>query len=80
MSCVRVCARMCVFESQTGRYENRDTQCLIFVGFFKDYICLIERECVQVVGVGGKGRGRSRLLAEQEAPCGTRSQDPEIMT
>ena len=29
---------------------------------------------------GGRGRGKSRLLAEQGAQCGAQVQDPEIMT
>jgi len=36
-----------------------------------------EREGTQA---GGSGRGRSRLLAEQGAQCGARSQDPGTMT
>jgi len=48
------------------------------VFFFKDFIYLRER--AQAQARGGRGRGRIRLPTEQGAQCGTRSQDPEIMT
>ena len=41
---------------------------------------LTQRDWSQAGRVAGRGRGRSRLPTEQGAPCGTRSQNPGIMT
>lgn len=51
-----------------------------FFFFFKDFIYLFDREKSQVDGEAGREREGSGLPAEQRARCGTRSQDPEIMT
>ena len=48
--------------------------------FFKDFIYLFDRESEHKQGELQRERGRSRLPAEQGARCGTRSQDPGIMT
>ena len=57
----------------------------VFLNFFikhifKDFIYLFEREKRAQVVQTGRGRGRSRLLAEQGTRCRARSQDPETMT
>jgi len=50
----------------------------IFLNIF--YLFIWEREWERESMRGGRVRGRSRLPAEQGAQCGTRSQDPGIMT
>ena len=45
-----------------------------------DFIHLFGRERAQVGEEAGRGRGRSRLPAEQGAGCRVQSQDIEIMT
>ena len=47
---------------------------------FKDFIYLFDKQRSQVGREAGRERGGSRLLAEQRARCGARSQDPETMT
>ena len=44
------------------------------------FIYLTERMCAQAGKAAGRGRGRSRLPAEQGAQCGAWSQDSGIMT
>ena len=67
----------------TFSHVSRET-CIIaflfFLIFLKDFIYLFHRQRSQVGREAGRERGRSRLPAEQRARCGTRSQDPEIMT
>ena len=52
----------------------------------KDFIYLFGREragacrSTQAGGAADRGRGKSRLPAEQRAQCWTQFQDPEIMT
>ena len=52
----------------------------IYIFFKILFIDLTEIERAQAGRVAGRGRGRSRLPAEQRAQCGTPSQDPGIMT
>ena len=56
-----------------------DTQPLNHPGVPKRFIYLRERKRAQA-GVRGTGRGKSRFLTEQGAPCGVRSQDPRVMS
>jgi len=44
------------------------------------HLTVRERERVEAGGAAGRGKGRSRLPAEQGAPCRTQSQDPGITT
>jgi len=48
--------------------------------FLKGFIYLFVRESKRAQAGRGAGRWRSRLPAEQGAPCGTQSQDAGIMT
>ena len=73
--------------SMIGRNKNRRVKSPI--SFFKDIIYLRERERKKDKALGwaagrwggkGRGRGRSRLLTEQGAWSGARSQDADPMT
>ena len=56
-----------------NQVERLETKCIDF----KDFTYLLAGG---VKAGGGADGERSRLLAEQGAQCGVRSQDPEIMT
>ena len=71
----------------TRRHTHKHTHNLHYflftLLFLKDFICLFERQRSQVGREAGRERergGGSRLPAEHRAWCGTRSQDPDIMT
>ena len=69
-----------LFSTLLGIYpevELLDCMLILFLNFFKDFIYLTEITSRQRGRKWGQG---SRLPAEQRARCGTRSQDPEIMT
>ena len=53
---------------------------ILFYFFLRFYLFICQREWAQADREAGRGRGRSKLPAEQGARCGTRSQDPGIMT
>ena len=72
-----VCARLCSMKN-----IDQSVWSFFVCFFFKDFIYLRERELERESLSRGRvrWRGRSRVPTEQGAQCGTRSQDPEIMT
>ena len=76
------CGRVSTAGGRSAEWLAKYQRILVFKNFFffKDFIYLFDRERSQVDGEAGREREGSRLPAEQRARCGTRSQDPEIMT
>ena len=77
-----------IFPLSTSLWEDQQTLAtfmasslpLFFFFSLRFYLFICQREWAQADREVGRGRGRSRFPAEQRAQCGTRSQDPGIMT